>query len=149
MKNNGDYWGHYWWFESGALEALYKVTSVLTAEEKDSSGNMHDKGWCLTKAAKKDFTRQISQWFRRNYEDLCELADLGVPWSDMGADLVCSIQHQGTGFWDQFSDDKVIAQRKKDIGKRLDQAAKISYGEEDFLLYVKRGKFCEFVWPLS
>ena len=149
MRNNGDYWGHWWWFENGALEALYKVTAVLTAEEKDSAGNMHDKGLCLTKAAKEEFTRHISQWFRRNYGDLCELANLGVPWSDMGTDLLCSAQHQGTGFWDQSSPDKAIALRKKDIGRRLDQAAKNSYGEEDFLLYVKRGKFCEFVWPLS
>jgi len=68
----------------------------------------------------------------------------------MGIDWVCSIQHEGVCFWDQSDQDVIVRKKKKELGNKLDQAAKQSYPYEGvFYLYTKRGKYCEFQHPLT
>jgi len=141
-----DYFNHAREFIGGATEALYKVGVVSTAK---GLAHMHDKGWQLTQIAEHRYHCVVTAWFYEHYKSLCKLSELGVEWYQMGIDWLCSIQHEGTGFFDVHTGVTHDREKLKRLGKKLHKLAQSAYHEEAFLMYVKRGKYCEFQFPIK
>ena len=135
-------------FVDGCLEGIYKIGTVSTTKGQD---NMHDRGWQLTKAAQKEFEQVVSEWFERNYKDLCRLAAFGDSFYAFGCWFICSVQGCGTGFFDAHlgipADE--VRNKLKRLGNKLHKSVQSSFqSNEVFNLYIVRGKHCAFEFPL-
>ena len=139
------YYKHQELFINGALEALYKIGNVLTSSKKLLEHNMYSNGWQLTKAAEADFRQVVANWCGDNYEKLCEMQEAGnEPWDVMGGWFICSVQREGTGYWDAQTGKTVNRERLALMGNELHQVATSAFNEETFWLYIKAGRYCEF-----